>query len=116
MFASISPFSSNARRTKPVDLNQTPHVTHQIHQANPGCCTGQANHSKIQAALLIGHRTKDMFNSNPHPEFTGISPFLDFRERFVPLAFLVNVTAETKSSQLLFIRLATAGTIGPEIA
>ena len=64
VFASISPFSSNARRTKPVDLNQAPHVIHQIHQANPGCCAGQANHSKIQAALLIGHRTKDMLNGS----------------------------------------------------
>ena len=54
-FCLHSPFSSNTRRTKLVDLNQTPHVIHQIHQANPGCCAGQANHSKIQAALLIGH-------------------------------------------------------------
>ena len=69
--------SSNARRTKLVDLNQTPHVIHQIHQANPGCCAGQANHSKIQVALRIGHRTKDMFNGSVFGELSrshSISP------------------------------------------
>ena len=57
-----------------------------------------------------------MFNPNSHFGFTGIGPLLSFQERFVPLAFLVNVTAEIQSSQLLFIRLTTAGTISPEIA
>ena len=61
------------------------------------------------------HRTKNRFNPNPHPGCTGIGPFLSFRERFVSLAFLVNVTTQAPSSQFLFIRLAPVGAIGPEI-
>ena len=115
VFASISPVSSNARRRKFVDLKQTPHVIYQIHQANPGCCTGQANHAKIQAALLIGHGTKDMFNPNSYFGFTSIGLLLSFRERFVSLAFFMNVAAQAQNSQLFFIRLATVGAIGLEI-
>ena len=143
VFASIFPFSSNIRRTKSVDLNQTPHVIHPVHQANPARCAGpacsrQANHAKIQAALLIGHRTKDKFNGSVFGELSrtaelaerlelapwiyGYWPVAELLravcsvvgEPVEPLAFLVAVAAETQSSQLFFIRLTTAGTIGPE--
>ena len=40
VFASIFPFSSNTRRTKPVALNPASHVVNPIHQADPGHCTG----------------------------------------------------------------------------
>ena len=40
VFASISPFFSNARRTKAVDLNPAFHIVNPIHQADPGRCTG----------------------------------------------------------------------------
>ena len=67
----------------------------------------------------VGHRTKDMFNGSAELAErldTGIGSFLSFRERFVSLAFLVNVAAQAQSSQLFFIRLTTVGTISSEIA
>ena len=45
----------------------------------------------------------------------GVVIDADKIQRFVSLVFLVNVTAQTQSSQLFFIRLTTLRTIGPEI-
>ena len=49
------------------------------------------------------------------PHGLNVPAQISLSQQIVPLAFLVNVTAQTQSSQLFFIRLTTVGTIGPEI-
>ena len=44
-----------------------------VHQPNLHLYTGQASHSTIQAALLIGHGTKDMFNGSVFGELSGLA-------------------------------------------